>query len=125
MPILIKVKVALYVVSRLVLSSIVTRPAAQQQHRVSWGGPGHYVVTPTRVELGCLTCLEALSAGLQDWQPLHLRVFISLPETVLGLDPNCLLLQFLNLGIEISHGLCTEQAGAVTELMGRLFTESS
>ena len=33
----------------------VTRSAAQQQHRVSWGGgvggPGHYVVTPTRVEL--------------------------------------------------------------------------
>ena len=30
--------VALYVVSRLVLSPIVTRPAAQQQHRVSWVG---------------------------------------------------------------------------------------
>ena len=33
------------------LSPIVTRPAAQQQYRVSWGGvgggPGHYVVTPT------------------------------------------------------------------------------
>ena len=48
--------VALYVVSRLVLSPIVTQPAAQQQHRVSWvgggwGGPGHYVVTPTRVEV--------------------------------------------------------------------------
>ena len=49
--------VALYVVSRLVLSPIVTRPAAQQHHRVSWGGgwvgggPGHYVVTPTRVEV--------------------------------------------------------------------------
>ena len=28
--------VALYDVSRLVLSTIVTRPAAQQQHRVSW-----------------------------------------------------------------------------------------
>ena len=44
-----------YVVSRLVLSPIVTRPAAQQQHKVSWvggwvGGPSHYVVTPTRVE---------------------------------------------------------------------------
>jgi hypothetical protein len=43
-------------VSRLVLSPIVTRPAAQQQHRVSWwngggSGPGHYVVTPTRVEV--------------------------------------------------------------------------
>ena len=40
------------------LSLIVTRPAVQQQHRVSWGGwvgPGHYVVTPTRVEVefGC------------------------------------------------------------------------
>ena len=52
--------VAPYVVSRLVLSPIVTRPAAQQQHRVSWalvvvGGPSHYVVNPTRVEveLGC------------------------------------------------------------------------
>ena len=54
--------VALYVVSRLVLSPNVTRPAVQQQHSVSWdgwggvvGGPGHYVVTPTRVEveLGC------------------------------------------------------------------------
>ena len=52
--------VALYVVRRLVLSPIVTRPAAQQQHRVSWvvggwGGSGHYVVTPTQVEveLGC------------------------------------------------------------------------
>ena len=51
--------VALYVVNRLILSPIVTRPAAQQQHRVSWvvvggvgwGGPGHYVVTPTRVEV--------------------------------------------------------------------------
>ena len=48
--------VALYVVGRLVLSPIVTRPAAQQQHRVSWwgggwGGPGHYLVTPTRVEV--------------------------------------------------------------------------
>ena len=39
---------------------IVTRPATQQQHRVSWvgwvvGGPGYYVVTTTRVEveLGC------------------------------------------------------------------------
>ena len=40
--------------SSLVLSPIVTRPAAQQQHRVSWvvvGGPSHYVVTPTRVEV--------------------------------------------------------------------------
>jgi hypothetical protein len=30
--------------------------AALQQHGVSWvgwGGPRHYVVTPTRVELGC------------------------------------------------------------------------
>ena len=28
------------------------RPTAQQQHRVSWvGGPGHYVVTPIRVEV--------------------------------------------------------------------------
>ena len=47
---------ALYVVSRLVLSQIVTRPAAQQLHGVGWwGGPGHYIVTPTRVEveLGC------------------------------------------------------------------------
>ena len=49
--------VALYVVSRLVLSPIFTRPAAQQQHRVSWegvgwwGGPGHYVVTSTQVEV--------------------------------------------------------------------------
>ena len=41
-----------YVVSRLVLSPIVTQPAAQQQHRVcGWCGPGHYVVTPTRVEV--------------------------------------------------------------------------
>ena len=37
--------------------TIVTQPAAQQQHRVSlggvvgWAGPGHYVVTPTRVEV--------------------------------------------------------------------------
>ena len=38
--------------------TIVTRPGAQQQHRVSWvvvvvglGGPRHYVVTPTRVEV--------------------------------------------------------------------------
>ena len=43
----------------MVLSPIVTRPAAQQQHRVSWGGgrggPGHYVVTSTliEVELDC------------------------------------------------------------------------
>jgi hypothetical protein len=47
--------VALYDVSRLVLSPIVTRPAAQQQHGVSWvgwwGGPTHYLVTPTRVEV--------------------------------------------------------------------------
>jgi hypothetical protein len=43
----------------VVLSPIVTQPAAQQQHRVSWGGggvglgggPTHYVVTPTRVEV--------------------------------------------------------------------------
>ena len=38
----------LYDVSKLVLSPIVTRPAAQQQHRV-WvvgGGPTHYVVFP-------------------------------------------------------------------------------
>ena len=45
--------------SSLVLSPIITRPVAKQQHRVSWwwwwGGPGHYVVNPTRVEveLGC------------------------------------------------------------------------
>ena len=49
---------ALYDVGRLVLSPIVTRPAAQQQLRVSWGGgvgwwgrPCHYVVTPTRIEV--------------------------------------------------------------------------
>ena len=36
-------KVALYVVSRLVLSPIVTRPAAQEQHRVSWGLVGGVV----------------------------------------------------------------------------------
>ena len=38
----------LYDVSRLVLSPIVTRPAAQQQYIVWVGGDGptHYVVTP-------------------------------------------------------------------------------
>jgi hypothetical protein len=55
-------RVALYFVSRLVLSPVDTRPAAQQQLRVSWGGwagwwdgvvggPGHYVVTPIEVEV--------------------------------------------------------------------------
>jgi hypothetical protein len=48
-------------VSRLVLSLTIsiTRPAAQQQHRVSWGGwvgwwaggPKHYVFTPTQIEV--------------------------------------------------------------------------
>ena len=45
--------VALYALRRLVLSPIVNRPAAQQQHRiqwvgwvVGWGVLGHYVVTP-------------------------------------------------------------------------------
>ena len=71
---------ALYVVSRLLLSPIVTRPAAQQQHRVSWwmgwggvgwgGGPGHYVVTPTRVEveLGCDNILISTQAMLLRWK---------------------------------------------------------
>ena len=36
--------VALDVVIRLVRSPIVTRPSAQQQHRVSWGGLGGWWV---------------------------------------------------------------------------------
>ena len=66
--------IALYVVRRLVLSPIVTQPAAQQQHRVSWGGgvgwggPGHYVVTPTRVS-GVLKV-----PGWVDAYPGHYRV---------------------------------------------------
>ena len=66
---------ALYIVSRLVLSPNVTRPAAQQQHRVSWGvgwggvgGPGHYVVTPARVEveLGLSWAVTMLNVYLLD-----------------------------------------------------------
>jgi hypothetical protein len=43
--------VALYVVSRLVLSPIVTRAAAQQQHRVSWGGGVEWWVVQVQVNL--------------------------------------------------------------------------
>ena len=60
--------------SRLVLSPIVTRPAAQRQHRVSLvggvglgGGPGHYVVTPTQVEVELGFDNRYVYSNLQIW----------------------------------------------------------
>ena len=48
---------------------------------------------------------------------------VGVPGAELALDPHQFLLKFFYLGVEISDGLCTDQAGPVKEFMGLLFTE--
>ena len=58
--------------SRLVLSPIVTRPAAKQQHRVLvvGGGPTHYVVTPNLCWswVGAVRTLQLRKVGLLQYR---------------------------------------------------------